>query len=249
MADRVKLYQRVAQDLESAIRAGQFIAGSRLPPERDLADQFAVSRPTIREAMIALEIRGLVEVRHGSGVYVSENRIASCGSDELNVGAFELIEARLMFEGEAAALAAAVIPEDQLLELRELLERMELLAPESPDELVLDRNFHLAIARGTQSSVVLEAIERLWDLREKSPLSRRMFEQARVAGIVPRADEHRRIYDAIARRDGDAARIAMRSHLTRVSEDLLTVTELELIEKAKKEIGDKRRRIGGVVIR
>lgn len=249
MTERVKLYQRVAQELEQAVRAGQFVAGSRLPPERDLAERFGVSRPTIREAMIALEIKGFVEVRHGSGVYVVEHIPLSDENDELDVGAFELIEARLMFEGEAAALAATVMTETELSGLKDLLERMEALDPESPEELILDRQFHIAIAQGTQSSLVLEAIERLWDLREKSPLSRRMFEQARIAGITPRPEEHRRVYDALANRDSEAARTAMRSHLMRVSEDLLTVTELELIEKAKREIGDKRRRIGGVAVR
>lgn len=228
------------------MRDGQFLAGSRLPPERDLAERFGVSRPTVREAMIALEIQGLVEVRHGSGVYVAEHVPLSRPKDELDVGAFELIEARLMFEGEAAALAATVMRDDELVNLGQILERMEALGPASPAELDLDRQFHLAIAEATQSSLVFQAIERLWDLREKSPLSRRMFEQARLAGITPRSDEHRKIYDALAERNGERARQAMRAHLIRVSEDLLAVTELELIEKARREIGDKRRRIVGV---
>jgi Transcriptional regulators len=70
MAERLKLCQCVALEIERGIREGAHQPGSRLPPERDLAEQFSVSRPTIREAMIALEIRQLVEVRHGSGVYV-----------------------------------------------------------------------------------------------------------------------------------------------------------------------------------
>jgi len=65
-----KLYQRVANAITTAIEEGQYTPGSRLPGERELAEDFSVSRPTVREAMIALEIRGLVEARHGSGVYV-----------------------------------------------------------------------------------------------------------------------------------------------------------------------------------
>ncbi|EIZ78654.1 GntR family transcriptional regulator [Novosphingobium sp. Rr 2-17] len=245
MAERSKLYQRVAREIERSIHTGHYTPGTRLPAERDLAERFGVSRPTIREAMIALEIREFVEVRHGSGVFVTAQLPAAKPDGELDVGAFELIEARLMFEGEAAALAATVMNDGELNRIRLLLERMEALDPASPEELALDRQFHLAIAEGTQSSLVAQAIEHLWDLRERSPLCRRMFEQARLSGITPRPDEHRRIYDALAQRNSDQARAAMRSHLTRVSEDLLAVTELEMIEKAKREIGDKRRRITG----
>lgn len=245
MAERLKLYQRVAQDIEQAIRNGTYPVGTRLPAERDLAEKFQVSRPTIREAMIALEMRELVEVRHGSGVYIAESLPTDRSPAELNVGAFELIEARIMFEGEAAALAATVMSDEELDRVRIILEGMEALDPASAEELAFDRQFHMAIAEGTQSSLVAQTIEHLWDLREQSPLCRHMFEQARSEGINPRPDEHRRIYDALVRRDSEEARSAMRAHLMRVSEDLLAVTELQLIEKAKREIGEKRRRIVG----
>lgn len=243
MAERLKLYQRVARDIEQTIRDGIYPSGTRLPPERDLAERFQVSRPTIREAMIALEMRNLVEVRHGSGVYIVEQLPIDPEISELNVGAFELIEARIMFEGEAAALAASVMSDEEIARLRIILERMEALDPASAEELAFDRQFHMAIAEGTQSSLVAQAIEHLWDLREQSPLCRHMFEQARREGINPRPEEHRRIYDALADRNSEEARSAMRSHLIRVSEDLLAVTELQLIENAKREIGEKRRRL------
>lgn len=243
MAERSKLYQRVALAIERGIREGVHKPGSRLPAERDLAEQFSVSRPTVREAIIALEIRQLVEVRHGSGVYVVVSPPNISAAAELNVGAFELIEARLMFEGEAAALAAAVMTQEELAQLKAILDRMELVDPASPMELMLDREFHLAIAQGTQNSLVEQSIEHFWDLRESSPLCRHMFEQARQGGINPRPDEHRRIYEALAARDSDFARSAMQDHLTRVSEDILAVTELEMIENAKKEIGSKRQRL------
>lgn len=244
MADRLRLYQRVAQDIEAGIRSGHYPAGSRLPAERDLAERFKVSRPTIREAMIALEIRCLVEVRHGSGIYVAANQPPDRPPTELNVGAFELVEARLMFEGEAAALAATVMSDEDFAHLGRILQCMEGFDLHSPEKLALDRQFHMAIAEGTQSTLVAQAIEHLWDLREQSPLCRHMFEQARHLGINPRPDEHRQVYEALKARDPEQARLAMRAHLMRVSEDLLAVTELELIEKARREIGEKRRRIG-----
>jgi DNA-binding FadR family transcriptional regulator len=244
MAERLKLYQRVAQDIEQRIRSGQYAVGSRLPAERDLAEKLQVSRPTVREAMIALEIRQLVEVRHGSGVYVAEEMPIDRSPAELDVGAFELIEARIMFEGEAAALAAKVMSNEEIAAIGDILERMEALDPATAEELALDRQFHMAIAEGTQSSLVAQTIQHLWDLREQSPLCRHMFDQARRGGINPRPEEHRRVFEALVQRDAEQARSAMRSHLMRVSEDLLAVTELQLIEKAKQEIGEKRRRIG-----
>lgn len=244
MSERLKLYQRVAHEIEEAIRAGRHAPGSRLPAERDLAEHFGVSRPTVREAMIALEIRELVEVRHGSGVYVTEMLPAGeASAPELDVGAFELVEARLMFEGEAAALAATVMSGEELARIGGILERMEALDPASAQELELDREFHMAIAEGTHSTLVAQTIEHLWDLREQSTLCRHMFAQAHRMGITPRPHEHRRILDALATRDGEQARTAMRAHLARVSEDLLAITEMELIENARREVSAKRQRI------
>ncbi|WP_132386103.1 FadR/GntR family transcriptional regulator [Novosphingobium sp. PhB165] len=243
MTERSKLYQRVAHQIEQKILEGVYTHGSRLPAERDLAQIFKVSRPTIREAVIALEIRNFVEVRHGSGVYVSGKIPADPPETELNVGAFELIEARLMFEGEAAGLAATVMSDEEIAHIGDILTQMEALDPSSVEELNLDRQFHLAIAEGTQSSIVAQTIEHLWDLRDQSPLCRHMFEQARHEGINPRPHEHRRIYEALQARNGAMARDAMRDHLRRVSEDLLAVTELEMIEKAKLDIMEKRRRL------
>jgi GntR family transcriptional regulator, hexuronate regulon transcriptional repressor len=102
-----RLYQAVAERLAKSIAAGDFKPGDRLPAERDLAEQFDVSRTTIREAIIALEIQGVVEVRIGSGVYVTKSQPKGKALPiEMDIGAFELTEARLLLEGEVAALAA-----------------------------------------------------------------------------------------------------------------------------------------------
>ena len=99
-----RLYLQVADQLMELIRGGSLKSGERLPSERDLAEQFGVSRPTIREAMIALEIAGLVEIRSGSGVYVLEARDKSSPQvDDQGPGPFEILEARRLIEGEACA--------------------------------------------------------------------------------------------------------------------------------------------------
>ena len=100
-----RLYQDLARSLLEELASGRYPVGARLPAERELAATYNVSRPTVREAMIALEVQGLVEVRVGSGAYV--RRLP--GKEDIpgfNITAFELTEARLIFEGEAAALAA-----------------------------------------------------------------------------------------------------------------------------------------------
>lgn len=234
-----KLYQRVAESLAAAIAAGQYEVGSRLPAERDLAVEFDVSRPTIREAMIALEMRGMVEARNKSGVYVIDNQTSDGRLNELDVGAFELIEARTMIEGEAAALAAVAIDDVTIARLRDLLEAMTLEADQH-GKVDVDREFHLLVASASGNSLVRSMIESLWDIRESSPMCIHMFAQARRNGIAPRVEEHRAIVDALAARDSKAARHAMRSHLTRVTEDLLEATRLELIQQAEADYDARR---------
>ncbi len=237
-----KLYQRIAEHVAGAIRDGRFAPGSRLPSERDLADEFQVSRPTIREAMIALEMRGLVEARKGSGIYVALSPPNDGENTELDVGAFELIEARMLFEGEAAALAATAIDDEKLHELRGLLATMEK-DPDAPDAVEADRRFHLLIAEASGNSLVSSAIETLWDLRERSPLCIRMFAQARREGVTPRVNEHRLILDALEAHDPQAARETMRNHLRRVTADLLDATRLELMKQAQADFDAQKSRV------
>lgn len=242
MIPEQKLYQRIADSIASAIAAGTYVPGRRLPAERDLAEQFGVSRPTVREAMIALEIRGLVGAKKGSGIYVNTAPVDSTSAPELDVGAFELIEARTLFEGEAAALAAAAISDDQVAELRDLLAKMDR-ARDSDSAFDADKRFHLAIAEATGNSLIASVIERLWTVREQSPLCVHMFARARGKGVTPRVNEHELIVDALADRDPQAARDAMRTHLRRVTDDLLDATKLEMIEKAEADFAAQRQRV------
>ncbi|WP_159711958.1 FadR/GntR family transcriptional regulator [Sphingomonas sp. AX6] len=236
-----KLYQSIAERIAATIADGRYPPGARLPSERELAEEHAVSRPTIREAMIALEIRGLVEARHGSGVYVIHAPRAADIAPELDVGAFELIEARTLFEGEAAALAATTIDMATLRTLDDLLERMHDAT--SDTAFAADRDFHLTIAEATGNSLIRSTIETLWDVRERSPLCVNMFARARREGVTPRVDEHRRIVDALRDGDAPAARDAMRAHLSRVTADLLEATRLDLIERAQAEADAQRDRV------
>ena len=101
-----RLYLNVVDEVNTLISSGDYPPGSRLPPERDLAERFGVSRLTIREAIIALEVLGKVKVKTGSGVYVKEPT-QNAASHLASIGPFELTQARAVIEGEAAAIAAA----------------------------------------------------------------------------------------------------------------------------------------------
>ena len=122
-----RLYRQIADQIRGLIRAGEFGAGARLPPERDLAKQLGVSRPSVREALIALEVEGLVEVRIGSGIYVLAGNGAHdvSAANDATSGPFELLRARYVIESECAALAAKSAKRAQVAAIEGALDEME----------------------------------------------------------------------------------------------------------------------------
>lgn len=236
-----RLYQDLARSLMEELAAGRYPIGARLPAERELAVSYNVSRPTVREAIIALEVQGLVEVKVGSGAYV--RRLP--GKEDLpgfNITAFELTEARLLFEGEAAALAATQASEEELEEIAALVDAIARENLQADGAERSDREFHLAIARATRNTAIYNAIEHLWDLRATSPEAALLHEKARSANIKPVVDEHTAVLDALRARDPNAARAAMRAHLAQVIDSLLFATEERAIEEARRNAQAKRAR-------
>ena len=217
-----RLYLQVARQLQDLINEGSLAQGQRLPSERDLAEQFGVSRPTVREAMIALEIAGAVEVRSGSGVYVLEQpKKPGKMTDNEDPGPFEILEARGLIEGEACALAAERITQAQLDTLAELLVAMEQENQQEDAHEEADEHFHRCIAEAAGNSAISTTIAWLWELRNESEISTRFYQRIREEGIRPIIADHRAILDALRRRDPAAAREAMAAHLQRVTEHLL----------------------------
>jgi DNA-binding FadR family transcriptional regulator len=238
--DGRKLYQQVASAVAEAIQRGDFAPGARIPSERELADEYKVSRPTIREAMIALEVIGVVRSRHGSGIFVVDNPPLDTPTIGLDIGAFELTEARRLFEAEAAALAAVSITDEEIATLERLIIDMQRENEEHVSGEHADREFHLTIARATRNSAVADVVASLWDARYRSPLCQHMLERARSVGVVPRIDEHQTILAALRDRNPKAARNAMREHLGRVIDGLLKATEIDTLERARAEVEAKR---------
>ncbi len=236
-----RLYQDLARSLLQDLASGRYVVGTRLPAERELALKYGVSRPTVREAIIALEVQGLVEVRVGSGAYVRR-----LPDDEakpgFNISAFELTEARLMFEGEAAALAATQITDDEIALIEQLVRDIARENNDPRGAESADRAFHVAIARATRNNAIADTVERLWELRATSPEAALLHEKARTANIKPVVDEHSAILDALRVRDPAGARAAMRNHLTQVIDSLLFATEERQIAEARKAAQAKRER-------
>jgi GntR family hexuronate regulon transcriptional repressor len=243
-----RLYKRVADELRASITAGNYPVGRRLPAERELAEMFNVSRPTVREAVIALELQGLVEVRVGAGVFVTEpgagERVRN-GAPELTIGPFELMEARKIIESETAALAATLIDDEQLERLDAIIDRMEEENRLEIQGESADRQFHVAIAESTGNSALAAVIDNLWEIRQTSPMMISLMEKARSKGVKPVVDEHRRIVAALRQHNPAAARAAMQGHLTRVIESLLHATETEAMKRVQTEIAARRQRFRG----
>ncbi len=236
-----RLYQDLARNLLDELSSGRYPVGARLPAERELAIKYNVSRPTVREAMIALEVQGVVEVRVGSGAYV--RRLP--GKEDVpgfNITAFELTEARLIFEGEAAALAATQITDDELVEIERLVAAIAQENLVANGAELADRDFHLAIAKVTRNTAIYQAIEHLWDLRSTSPEAALLHEKARTANVKPVVDEHTAVLVALRNRDPVAARAAMRAHLSQVIDSLLFATEERAIEEARLAAKARRQR-------
>jgi DNA-binding FadR family transcriptional regulator len=244
MPESRRLYEQISQKLAKAIADGKYELGQRLPSERELAQTFGVSRPTVREAIIALELDGLVDVRLGSGVYVKSRQPPGGTEGTKDIGPFELLEARRLIEGEACALAALRISDPELKQLSELITEMrddnrhnEILMSEEAD-----RRFHELIASSTQNSGMIAAVQMLWDARARSPQSHLMDDKGRARGLKPPIEEHAAILRALKRHDPEAARAAMHEHISRVLEDMLKVTEVEEIERARAIAAEKRKR-------
>ncbi|MCE2392439.1 MAG: FadR family transcriptional regulator [Proteobacteria bacterium] len=238
-----QLYQAVAEKILRRIEQGVYPPGSRLPGERDLAQEFGVSRITIRGAEIALQSRGLIEIRTGSGVYVLGASLDRQG-DLPEVNALEVTEARVLFECEAVALAAARgVDETTLAHLQNQIEIMQRSGPGAEKESdQADREFHLAIAAASENAAVLHVIERLWKMRTELDPVREVYDAVCLRSAEVRAGEHVEILDALRARDPVGARTAMRKHFRRLLNTMLETTEEMALAELRRKSNENRQR-------
>lgn len=219
--DGQRRYVVVAEEILAAIGAGRLSPGDRLPNERELAQLCRASRPTVRDALLALELFGVVEVRRGSGCYVTEAGANRRGMPATTLDAVprELLEARLYIEPTVSRLCARQLDPSALERLSTLIDACEATEEEAADGnlvpfLELSHRFHAEFARscgnqilaGITTSLVDVVAHPLWSLVNAMHLR---TTEARRGQL----QEHREVLTAVAARDADAAFSAMSSHL------------------------------------
>lgn len=216
----MRLYRIVAGQIQQMIHDQKILPGTRLPSERDLSAQLDVSRASVREALIALELTGVIEVRGGSGIYVNEKTDAPPDIKGAGCGPFEVLSARRLIEGEVAAMAARMATDSAVDAIMRTVSDMERFSDDRVKSEQADRAFHMAIATATGNSALILVLTNLWD--ERGHLWSKMEDHFHTEDLRRETlADHRRILEAIAARDSAGARRAMRAHLERVTREFL----------------------------
>jgi GntR family transcriptional repressor for pyruvate dehydrogenase complex len=215
-APRRKLTETVAQQLLDAVR--QLPAGTRLPPERELTKRMGVGRSTVREALNGLAMMGVVEIRHGQGVFVAEPPSIMAVAAERSLPprevTNELLEARRIVEVELARLAAERRTEEDLASMQSLLDahRADLAAGRGP--IMQASQFHLLVADAAKNPILADVVRPFFRLMlERGP---QLYET--TEGYAQwELDQHQGLCDAIRSGDGELARLRMLEHVTSMS--------------------------------
>jgi DNA-binding FadR family transcriptional regulator len=212
-------YVGLAKRIYDLIAAGDVGPGGRLPSERTLAERFGVSRTQVREAIIALEVQRVVEVRVGSGIYVAQAPQARPAAFELprGPGPIETLRARSVVESGIAALAATERKDSDLDRIFAALRAMRENMDDKAANEAADREFHVAVATATGNEVLRLVVTAMWDNSRADPLWKKIEEHFHTPALREAVQEdHQRIFSAIMARDAAAARAAMHVHLSRV---------------------------------
>jgi len=217
-----RLYEQIVSQIEQRIEAGSLKVGDQLPSERELAEQFTVSRTAVREAVKALRQKGLVEIRPGRGTFITNgtsDTIRNSLSMLMKIGATKgsgfLVEVREILEPEIAARAATRITDEYITAMQDAVKIMDTALNNVNVFVEADLDFHLALAEGTQNPYIPILMDSIIDLlreqRKRIGLTKGGLKRGQV--------HHKKILDAVTRRDPQAARQAMQDHLKQVRED------------------------------
>jgi GntR family transcriptional regulator, transcriptional repressor for pyruvate dehydrogenase complex len=231
----MRIYEEIVRQVKQLIAEGRLKTGDRLPPERELAEKFVVSRTSVREALRALESLGFIEIRPGEGTFVREMSVdALVGplalmmtSQREAIG--ELFEARRVLEPAIAALAASRATPDEVQEMERILESQAREVAAGRTGLAEDAAFHTAIGAAARNHAITRIVHAIMDL-----LTQSREESLNTPGRPTRShQDHRRILQAIAKRNSTAARQAMLDHLVAV-EGLVLGTASERSERGRR---------------
>ncbi len=225
-----RLYEQIVAQIEERILNGELRPGDKLPAERELADQFGVSRTAIREAMKALTHSGLVVIQPGRGTFVTDisSKVVRHSFDMLvrgsnETGIKDLIEVREILEPEIAALAAVRAGSEDIESMEEAVRAMDMAMDDLETFIEADLDFHLALAQGSNNVLIPALIDTLVEL-----LREHRKRAASVEGGMSRGQPHHKIIlAAIKNNDANAARNSMRGHLEQVRKEIETTLSLE----------------------
>lgn len=222
-------YQDVAHDLRKIIADRKVQVGDRLMTERKISEDMGVSRSLVREALIMLEIEGLVEVRKGSGIYLAQLPGAkSMTATRDDIGPFELLQARQLLESNIAGFAAQMVTKNDITRMREALELERKGIENAVGDFSGDELFHRLIAESTQNSVLVDTVKGLWSKRQQSPMWARLHD--RIFDMEYRQswlDDHYAVLMALQCKDPAAAHQAMWQHLENVRETLMKLSDVD----------------------
>jgi GntR family transcriptional repressor for pyruvate dehydrogenase complex len=217
-----RLYEQIVQQIEESVLNGSLKPGDQLPAERDLAQRLGVSRTAVREAVKTLREKGLVEAYSGRGTFVTDGTSqAARQSFDLMVkigqqeGSPHLAELRLILEPGIAAMAAERVEDEDLTAMRDAVAVMERSQKDPEAYIEADLDFHLALAEAVANPLILSLIDSIVGLLREQRI--KIFN---VEGGPQRGQfHHKRILEAMERRDPEMARSAMRAHLEQVRQD------------------------------
>lgn len=229
-------YQEVGELLRRMITQKQYAVGERLPPEREIAGMLNVTRTLVREALIMLELEGLIEVRRGAGIYVindTPTRAEAARRPGNDAGPFEMLQARQLLESNIAEFAALQATRDDIVKMRQALtlEEQELASGAVTDAENGDRDFHLAIAEATHNSLLVELFKQSWQWREDNVMWSQLHRHL-VNSDYRRQwlEDHKKILATLIKKDARAARAAMWQHLENVKQRLLEFSDVDDID-------------------
>jgi GntR family transcriptional repressor for pyruvate dehydrogenase complex len=240
MVTKSKLYQRLVDALTNEIISGGLKRGAQLPTVVELADKYDVSRSAVREALIALECLGLVEAHQGSGIYVTGTRMVPVPVSDTNAGAVDLLEARRLLEGEVVVLAAALVTDDDLVRLN------QILAFEIKDYKqfeAAEREFHRKLADATRNDALLNLTKNMWVWICASPNIQNLFARATVNSLGDFRDHYVKILDGLQKRQPSTARKAVKDYLNAYIKAVLDEIERQAMADLKSKMSSRRHEI------
>ncbi|WP_101776252.1 FCD domain-containing protein [Pasteurella oralis] len=224
----LRSYKKIGELLKDELRKGIYTIGERLPPERDIAERFEVSRTVVREALIMLELENLISVKKGSGVYVINLPSSNDSFDYLDVGPFELLQARQLLESSIVEFAAIQANRNDIVRLKEILKREYItLEKGGDDDYSEDEEFHTAIAEITQNEVLIQMQKELWKYRS-NPMWKGLHSHIKVHHYRRLwLKDHEAILNSIQRKDPALAKKTMWQHLENVKQKLFELSDLD----------------------